>query len=238
MGRQIRPARVFQTAKDFYASKIINDRIKGSETKRAPAWLKALESIPPSETMTRPYPIQHTPPPKDARRPRSIFRPTKIVYPEDELRQTFYRDHPWELARPMLVLEMDVTEARTRDWRTLEQKGMRLSGENVVQRQMYLMQHEGLTKNQAYDVARKEFYKVRQQEDIQRRVVLEEARHVGAYFGKNTLQYGMELEDRNYEHWKAFAKTEIERMQSLNSQEPQSNLPLLDAELETAEILK
>ncbi|KAK3304125.1 mitochondrial ribosomal protein S25, partial [Chaetomium strumarium] len=136
------------------------------------------------------------------RQPRNLFRPTKIVHPEDQLRQEFYRDHPWELARPKLVLELDGQDARYRDWsKGLRQPGMALSGESVVQRQLWLMEARDMPKQQAYDVARKEFYKLRQQEEIERRIAVEEARHYGAYFGKNNLQVGMELEDQVYEHW-------------------------------------
>jgi small subunit ribosomal protein S23 len=71
------------------------------------------------------------------------------------------------------------------------------------------MNHEGMGKRQAYDKARKEFYALRQQEDVGRRVAIEEARYVGAYFGKNNLQVGMEIEDKVYEDWKAWAQEEM-----------------------------
>lgn len=66
-----------------------------------------------------------------------------------------------------------------------------------------------MTPARAYDQARKEFYEVRLQQDIERRVAKEEAMATGAYFGKSTLQIGMELEDKIFEEWKAWASAEV-----------------------------
>ena len=77
------------------------------------------------------------------------------------------------------------------------------------------MNVKGLTMNQAYDVARKEFYALRHEEEVQRRVAREEATWVGAYFGKGVVQVGMELEDKTYEDWKKWATTEMEAQQRL-----------------------
>lgn len=67
-----------------------------------------------------------------------------------------------------------------------------------------------MTNNQAYDVARKEFYALRHEEEVERRVQREEALWTGAYFGKGALEVGMELEDKSYESWKAWATKEVE----------------------------
>ena len=67
-----------------------------------------------------------------------------------------------------------------------------------------------MTKAQAYDKARKEFYELRLQEDVQRRVAKEEAAATGAYFGKSVLDIGMELEDQEFERWKAKALVDAE----------------------------
>lgn len=71
------------------------------------------------------------------------------------------------------------------------------------------MPDPNMTPAKAYDQARKEFYEVRLQEDIERRVAKEEALATGAYFGKTTLQIGMELEDKMFEEWKAWASNEV-----------------------------
>ena len=75
---------------------------------------------------------------------------------------------------------------------------------------MFLMHEKpGTTSAQAYDHARKEFYELRLQEDVERRVAKEEAQATGAYFGKSMLEIGMELEDKVYEEWKEWATNEI-----------------------------
>lgn len=84
-----------------------------------------------------------------------------------------------------------------------------LIASSVVQRQLYLMR-QGATKEQAYDIARKEFYELRTEQEISRRVAQEEARAVGAYFGKGPIEFGMELEDRAFDDWKDWAVKEIE----------------------------
>ncbi|KAK3486391.1 mitochondrial ribosomal protein S25 [Neurospora crassa] len=223
-GRIFQAAKVYQRASEAAATNIVS----GLPPRNPPLWLKAIESIPPAEINTRPYPIQHSPPNPRARKPRNLFRPTKIVYPEDELRRDFYRDHPWELARPRMIIELDGKDARFLDWsKGLRQRGIPLSGErhgnrmltriandSVVQRQLWLMENQGMTKQEAYDKARHEFYKLRQLEQMERRIAVEEARMVGGYFGKDLLTVGMELENKTYESWKKWATTEIARQES------------------------
>jgi small subunit ribosomal protein S23 len=95
--------------------------------------MKAVESAPPTEILTRPYALQHATPNPKAKKPSKLYRPTRIVFPEDELRRTFYRDHPWELARPRIFAETDGLDARYRDWsKGLRQIGMPLTGERLV----------------------------------------------------------------------------------------------------------
>lgn len=66
-----------------------------------------------------------------------------------------------------------------------------------------------LTREKAYDMARHEFYVLRQQEEIEARVAREEASHLGAYFGKSHLQISTQLEDNQFEHWKKWAARQI-----------------------------
>lgn len=131
MGR----SRVFQAAKVYQraADAAASNMVAGLPPRNPPLWLKALEFIPPAEINTRPYPIQHSPPNPKARKPKNLWRPTKIVFPEDELRRDFYRDHPWELARPRMIIELDGKDARHLNWaKGLRQRGMPLSGERYV----------------------------------------------------------------------------------------------------------
>lgn len=80
------------------------------------------------------------------------------------------------------------------------------------------MENEGLSKEEAYDKARREFYKLRQREEIEDRVAQEEARMVGAYFGMSALQVGMKVEDKEWENWKSWAAKQIAKMANERSQ--------------------
>jgi small subunit ribosomal protein S23 len=94
----------------------------------------------------------------------------------------------------------------------------RLTGDSVVQRQMWLMKHKGHSKATAYDMARREFYQHRHLSEIRTRVAKEEALHVGAYFGKGPLEIGMELEDKSWENWKRWANVQIEDEMAMRAQ--------------------
>ncbi|ORY56907.1 37S ribosomal protein rsm25 [Pseudomassariella vexata] len=203
--RQVRPARVYQTV-----TKLMDHRVMPKLRVQQPVWYKVVESIPPSEMITRPLPPQHIIPKGKERKPSRLYQPQQLTYPEDKLRRRFYRDHPWELARPRMIVEMDGKDSQRCDWsKGLRQPGMQLSGESVVQRQLWLLENvPGIGTNQAYDQVRREFYALRQEEEIERRVAREEARMVGSYFGQTFIQVGMLLEDQQYEKWKKWAEAQ------------------------------
>ena len=77
------------------------------------------------------------------------------------------------------------------------------------------MENESLSRAEAYDIARKEFYELRHKEDIERRVAKEEALSTGAYFNKGALEVGMELEDQKYEEWREWALKEITALKQM-----------------------
>lgn len=118
-----------------------------------PVWFGAVERNPPAQILTRTPPQQHpllrhrvktlpdsslpqlvvktskTKPLKKGKRPSRMFMPVELKYEEDELRRRFYTDHPWELARPRVVLESDGKDFKNYDWSKLEQQGKKLDGE-------------------------------------------------------------------------------------------------------------
>ncbi|KAG9190528.1 37S ribosomal protein [Alternaria panax] len=208
MGRyDFRPLRVRQTAKALFDSK---------RDPNLPQWYDVVGNIPPGETLARP--VLRIPKMRKARKASKLFKPLPIAYPEDKLRSEFFGDHPWELARPRLVVENSGNDSKNYDWSSIVQPGKQLDGESVVQRQMWLMKHASLSKASAYDLARREFYQHRHLSEIRQRIAKEEALHVGAYFGKGPLEIGMELEDRTWENWKAWAAKQIEDEQSMRAQ--------------------
>ncbi|KAH6977273.1 mitochondrial ribosomal protein S25-domain-containing protein [Ilyonectria sp. MPI-CAGE-AT-0026] len=227
-GRQIRPAKVYQTVKEE-----LSHRVLGSSASNPPPWFNIMTSVPPAESLVRTLsPHRWATNPK-AKKPKNLFRPQRIAYLEDSLRNTFYKDHPWELARPRIILELDGKDYQRCDWsKGLQQQGIPLTGECVVQRQMWLMNNEKMTKRKAYDVTRREFYRIRQEEEIEKRVAVEEARHVGAYFGKTRIDVAHHLEDREFENWKVWAGKETEKQEALRNSEVESFGEEEDAEVE------
>ncbi|PHH72987.1 hypothetical protein CDD80_4108 [Ophiocordyceps camponoti-rufipedis] len=198
--RHIRAANIYNAMDLQLSTRVLSAMVIGK-----PAWFDVVKSIPPTEAGIRPVM------PRDwssvtSRQPRNLYKPQKLLFLEDKLRNIFYRDHPWELARPRVIAETDGKDHLRCDWsKGLRQPGVGLSGECVIQRQIWLMENEQKSQDQAYDEARYEFYFLRQAEQIEQRIAVEEARHVGAYFGKSRLEIGMQLENEEFERWKAWA---------------------------------
>jgi len=201
MGRyNFRPQRVYQATTQLLS----NGRLT-----TPPSWYEVVGNVPPPQILVRTQPIEHHRRLKTKKRSK-LFQPQNITYPEDKLRREFFGDHPWELARPRVVLENDGMDSRTEDWSSIRQLGKPLNGESVVQRQIWLMENiPKMSKAGAYDQARREFYEERLQEDVERRVAKEEALATGAYFGKSMLEVGMELESREYERWREWATQQV-----------------------------
>ncbi|BDD56413.1 mitochondrial ribosomal small subunit component [Monascus purpureus] len=210
----------------------LNQKSNGKISK-FPQWFDVVRDIPPSEVLIRNQPQQHqlirqrvkTIPgtskpqvtfevqekPVKPKKASRLFQPVEIKYEEDQLRKEFFRDHPWELARPRVLVESTGKDFERYDWSRIQQPGKRLDGESVVQRQLWLLNNiPDMNKSTAYDIARREFYRLRLQEDIERRVAAEEAEATGAVFGPSLLEVGMELENKEFEHWKEWAKMEVE----------------------------
>jgi small subunit ribosomal protein S23 len=76
---------------------------------------------------------------------------------------------------------------------------------------MWLMENEGLSEPEAYDKARKEFYKLRLEQDVERQVAKEEAQYVGAKFGKGPNEIAMAFENQQWQNWKKWAEETVER---------------------------
>jgi small subunit ribosomal protein S23 len=122
---------------------------------KLPQWADVVADIPPAQALVRNQPIQHQlikqrmkipaglsqphivleieeKPKLRPKKPSRLFQPTEIQYEEDQLRKEFFRDHPWELARPRIVLERTGKDHERYDWRQLQQSGKRLDGERCV----------------------------------------------------------------------------------------------------------
>ncbi|KAF2150534.1 mitochondrial ribosomal protein [Myriangium duriaei CBS 260.36] len=205
--------------------------IGAGRTSIHPPWYSSIETYPPSERLVRPA-LQAGKAKKG--RASRMFKPIKITYPEDKLRETFFGDHPWELARPRTVLENDGKDYQRQDWDRIDHIDRPLDGESVVQRQVWLMENRGMSKGEAYDKARKEFYAKREREEVMRRIAREEALYAGAEFGKSVLEVGMELEDKAFEEWKAWAENEVVTMRQVQGS-VYSGTDVTESDLDTEE---
>ncbi|KAJ2689812.1 mitochondrial ribosomal small subunit component [Coemansia spiralis] len=182
---------------------------------RVPAWLRAMQSVPPADSLVRSPTLFSTRGqynfeagargssngqgsaavhgaqirralPKgcvSARHNKAALRtrrnrPPKIEFPEDELRREFYKNHPFELYRPRIVMEL--TGKNNQDWARLTDGTGQVTGESVVRYQHYLMQAGGLSKQEAYAQATREFYKIRGREELEAKVAQQEAQSYGA----------------------------------------------------------
>lgn len=114
-----------------------------------PSWVSVVRDIPPAQILVRNRPEQHQlvrqrlnaerkpvfevqekrVKPKKASR---MYLPVQIKYEEDQLRKEFFRDHPWELARPRVLVESSGKDFENHDWSRLQQPGKKLDGERYV----------------------------------------------------------------------------------------------------------
>jgi small subunit ribosomal protein S23 len=78
-----------------------------------PPWYDVIGRNPPSERLTRPALQRSQRPGKKASR---LFKPIRLQYEEDRLRWEYFNDHPWELARPRVILENDGKDNTRWDW--------------------------------------------------------------------------------------------------------------------------
>lgn len=90
-----------------------------------PPWYDVIAQMPPGQRLVRPA-VRAS---NSRKRKSRMFQPARISYAEDSLREEFFGDHPWELARPRIVLEDDGKDHQKYDWSSIEQEGKPLDGE-------------------------------------------------------------------------------------------------------------
>lgn len=117
---------------DFTAARVHRAATQLLETSRMsvpPPWLDVMADVPPSQQLVRPLQRSH---PGRTRKPSRMFQPEVLSYQEDNLRKEFFKDHPWELARPRIILEGDGNDSKRWDWSKIMQPGKKLDGERYV----------------------------------------------------------------------------------------------------------
>ncbi|KAI8812867.1 mitochondrial ribosomal protein S25, partial [Cladochytrium replicatum] len=109
--------------------------------------------------------------------PQYVHFPKVIEYPEDDLRRRFYKYHPFELKRPIHLMEKDDTSNVERDWSTIWGGNIpvkQMTGECVIKHTMYLMTRKvtPLDTETAYQTALQAFYQAQREQEyaqLQRR---------------------------------------------------------------------
>ncbi|KAI7901487.1 mitochondrial ribosomal protein S25 [Cokeromyces recurvatus] len=172
-------------------AKHVSNLMKGKLITKTPVWLPVVQAFPPGPSIVRsqnsevnvsgqtemeqtmfakPQPTQSLRHSQKHLRTRPP-RPRAIVYPEDKLRKQFYKDHPFELARPKVLVEPELGINRT-DFSKLMLDGMhpsQIDGEAVIKYQLYLMVHEKMPERKAYAKATSEFYEIRAKQEEEER---------------------------------------------------------------------
>lgn len=92
-----------------HATQLLNVK----QLKVPPPWYNVVGTLPPSERLVRP-PMQR--PQKSGKKASKLFKPLSISYEEDRLRWEYFNDHPWELARPRIMVETDGRDHEKWDW--------------------------------------------------------------------------------------------------------------------------
>ena len=123
MGRyDFRPLRVHQTATQLLQTERII---------HPPPWYTAVGNTPPAEPLVRAQPLQHQQRSRQLKTKKAskLFMPQKITYEEDRLRKEFFKDHPWELARPRMLIEEDGKDSQKTNYEQIRQPEKAISGE-------------------------------------------------------------------------------------------------------------
>ncbi|KAL4435585.1 hypothetical protein ABPG77_002548 [Micractinium sp. CCAP 211/92] len=131
-----------------------------------PAWMGALTRTPP------------LPPGKPGK------RPPRIVYPEDQLVEAYYRKHPEARLEPVDMSSFEPPTAR-----------------RFALRQLALMQEQGLSQRKAYDIVEAEFAEERRQREAaaggQRQSIIDQIQAEEEYHLQQALRT---YADRNGPH--------------------------------------
>lgn len=109
--------------------------LESGKLQAEPAWYRVVGETLPATTLARTRPVLlHKPRMKrsEQKKQKTAYMPQNISYVEDSLRQTFYKDHPWELARPKILVEEEGLEYTKYDWSNIMQTNKALDGDRLV----------------------------------------------------------------------------------------------------------
>lgn len=105
--------------------------VKAGLIPREPIWYQPVLDTPPMTDLSRRPAQTHQGrvgnKPTDIREIQSINRGYAVYF-----RKQFYKEHPWELARPKVIVEEDGADYVRQDWSRMEQFAKPLDGERYL----------------------------------------------------------------------------------------------------------
>lgn len=157
---------------------------------------------------------------------KTVTKIPKLEFLEDQLRDVFYHQHPWEFSRPKVLVEgNEANEYQKCDWSHMLQLEKPLDGESVVQRTLWLLKRDKSTTTlfEAYDKARFEFYRLRMEEEMSSTVAREEAQMLGTIFPTTNLSWGVEQEQKFADVWAKAAAEQTQIFEAKSSSGGRAN---------------
>lgn len=193
----------------FHLRKYVDNLIASGKIQNTPPWYAAVSMYPMAPQPTRHItpsqvgqfnttkPVAHL----QLKNSQSSCRnkqyaprfsePEEIIFPEDEIRNHFYKWHPFELLRPKFMMD-DQKSLKPRDWSTIYGGDItdKLTGENVVQHTLFLMSEKGgsLSRPDAYAKALDAFYKERASQEQKELKLKQIALEAGANSETTTIE--------------------------------------------------
>lgn len=167
---------------------------------------------------------------------KDVYQPIKLRFLEDELRNLFYLQHPWELADAKVLIENREITAADFDWSSIIQLGKKLDGESVVQRTLYILKDNKkqaklnseiprLGLKDAYDQARFEYYQVKMARELEVQAAHEEAAFYGAVYKKGDIEKAFENEETVLAKWRVDGMNATKAFNASRSGNSSSGVP-------------
>jgi len=125
----VRPPRSGANINPFALARKVKVAMQANLVQSEPIWYQPVLDTPPYSDYSRKPAPQHSSHP-DGQKPTDLREFKQILHPLDvQIREKFYKQHPWELARPKVAVEEDGADYSRYDWSKITQVGKQLDGE-------------------------------------------------------------------------------------------------------------
>ncbi|SGY37695.1 BQ5605_C003g01863 [Microbotryum silenes-dioicae] len=133
-------------------------------------------------------------------------KPLPIVFPEDQIRQQFFLDHPFEAYRPKDLNELETVQRdapgpQGKQWTELRQRSIVPGPDDVIAFTLNLIEAHSIPLSKAYTHALSQYRTLKAEHEIATSSAIAEARAHGAYFF-GEVERGLVSEERALDEWK------------------------------------